>query len=141
VANQVKQIPGAIGYVELAYAKQTNLAWVQMKNKSGAFLPPSLEGASAAADVASLPDNMQVMITDSENPAAYPITGFTWLLISENQPDPAKADAVARLAWWIIHDGQQYATPLEYAPLQGAAVTKNEALIKSIKVNGQSVIQ
>lgn len=141
VANNVKQIPGAIGYVELAYAKQNNLAWAQMKNKAGIYKDPTLEGASVAADIPNLPDNMQVVVTDSENPNAYPIVGFTWLLIYENQTNEAKADAVVRLAWWMLHGGQQYATPLEYSPLQGAAVTKAENLIKKIKLNGQPVFR
>src|SRR5215472_8956062 len=97
VANSVKQIPGAIGYVEVAYAKQNKIAWALLQNKAKKFLEPSLEGAEAAADVSSLPDNMEIVITDSSNPNAYPITGFTWLLIYENQTDPAKADAVAEL--------------------------------------------
>src|SRR5713226_81650 len=65
VANSVKQIPGAIGYIELAYAKQNNMDWAQIENKAKKFLDPSLEGAAAAADIASLPDNMEVLITDS----------------------------------------------------------------------------
>ena len=85
VANSVKQIPGAIGYVEVAYAKQNKIPWAQMQNKAKKFLDPSLEGAAAAADVANLPDNMEVSITDSANPNAYPISGFTWLLVYENQ--------------------------------------------------------
>ena len=134
VANSVKQIPGAIGYVELAYASQNKMIWAQLQNKAKKYVDPSLEATAAAADVANLPDNMEVSITDSPNPSAYPISGFTWLLVYENQTDPVKADAVANLAWWMIHDGQKYATPLEYAPLKGAAVKKAEALVKKIKV-------
>jgi len=141
VANSVKQIPGAIGYVELAYANQNKMAWAQLQNKAKKFLDPSLEAGAAAADVANLPDNMEVSITDSPNPNAYGISGFTWLLVYENQTDPAKADAVAQLAWWMIHDGQKYATPLEYAPLKGAAIKKAEALAKKIKVNNQVVLK
>src|SRR6476659_6316544 len=126
VANSVKQIPGAIGYVEVAYAKQNKIPWAQMQNKAKKFLDPSLEGAAAAADVANLPDNMEVSITDSANPNAYPISGFTWLLIYENQTDAAKGDAIANLAWWMLHDGQKYATPLDYAALKGVAVKKAE---------------
>jgi phosphate transport system substrate-binding protein len=136
VANSVKQIPGAIGYVELAYANQNKMVWAQLQNKAKKYLDPSLEGAAAAADVANLPDNMEVMITDSSNPNAYPISGFTWLLVYENQTDVAKGDAVAQLTWWMLHEGQQYALPLEYAPLKGAAIKKAEALVKKIKVNG-----
>jgi phosphate transport system substrate-binding protein len=140
VANSVQQIPGAIGYVELAYAKQNNMAWAQLKNRGGNFLEPSLESAALAADQANLPDNMEVMITDSANPKAYPITGFTWLLVYENQKDAAKGDAVAQLAWWMIHQGQQYALPLEYAPLKGPALKKAEALVKKIKANGKPLL-
>ena len=136
VANSVKQIPGAIGYVELAFAKQNNMAWAQLQNKAKKYVDPSLDATAAAADVANLPDNMEYMITDSANPSAYPISGFTWLLVYENQTDAAKGDAVAQLAWWMLHEGQQYALPLEYAPLKGAAIKKAEALVKKIKVNG-----
>ena len=141
VANSVKQIPGAIGYVEVAYAKQNKIPWAQMQNKAKKFLDPSLEGAAAAADVANLPDNMEVSITDSANPNAYPISGFTWLLVYENQTDAAKGDAIANLAWWMLHDGQKYATPLDYAALKGVAVKKAEALTKKIKVNNQMVLK
>ena len=140
VANTVKQIPGAIGYVELAYAKQNRMPWAQLRNQAGKYLEPTLDGAAQAADVANLPDNMQVMITNSENPKAYPIAGFTWVLVYENQIDAGKADAVAQLVWWMIHDGEQYAVPLEYAPLKGAAVKKAEALVKKIKYDGQPVL-
>ena len=136
VANSVKQIPGAIGYVELVYAKQNNMDWAQLQNKAKKYVDPSLEGAAAAADIATLPDNMEVMITDSSNASTYPISGFTWLLVYENQTDAAKGDAVAQLTWWMLHEGQQYALPLEYAPLKGAAMKKAEALAKKIKVGG-----
>jgi len=141
VANAVKQVPGAIGYVELAYAKQNKMAWAQLRNKAGTYLEPSLESAELAADQPNLPDNMEVMVTDSSNPKAYPIAGFTWLLVYENQQDEAKADAVANLVWWMIHDGQQYALPLDYAPLKGAALQKAESLVKKIKINGHPVLQ
>jgi phosphate transport system substrate-binding protein len=141
VANAVKQIPGAIGYVEMAYATQNKLAWAQLRNKAGTYLEPSLESAALAADQPDLPDNMEVMVTDSANPQAYPITGFTWLLVYEHQKDEAKADTVANLVWWMIHDGQQYALPLEYAPLKGAALQKAESLVKKIQVNGHAVLK
>lgn len=141
VANSVKQIPGAIGYVELAYAQQNKMDWAQLQNKAKKFLDPTLEGASAAADIANLPDDMEIVITDSANPAAYPISGFTWLLIYANQTDPARADAVAQLASWMITDGQKFATPLDYAPLKGIAQNKAMALVKKIKANGALVMK
>jgi len=141
IANSVKQIPGAIGYVEVAYAEQNKIPWAQLQNKSKKFLDPSLDGAAAAADVANLPDNMEVSITDSSNPNAYPISGFTWILAYENQPIPAKADALAQLVKWMLSDGQKFAAPLDYAPLKGAALKKTQALVKKIKANGALVLK
>jgi len=140
VANSVKQVPGAIGYIELAYAEQNKIPYAQLRNKAGKYIQPSLASAGKAADVADLPDNMEVMITDSSNANAYPIAGFTWLLIYENQTDPSKADAIAQLAWWMIHDGEKFAIPLGYAPLEGTAEKKAEALLKKIKVGGKAVL-
>jgi phosphate transport system substrate-binding protein len=117
------------------------MPWVLMQNKSGKYMKPTLDSAAAAADVANLPDNMEVMITDSANPNAYPITGFTWLLMYENQKDPAKADTAVNFASWMITDGQKFALPLDYAPLKGAAQKKAEALMKRIKVNGAVVMR
>jgi len=140
VANQIEQIPGAIGYIELAYALQNHIAWTKMRNEAGVYLDPSLEGAAAAADVASLPDDMKIMITNSANPKAYPISGFSWMIVYEHGIDAAKTDAVAHLAWWMIHDGQKFSTALLYAPLQGAAVKKAEALLEKVTVNGKPAL-
>jgi len=141
VANSVKQIPGGIGYVELAYVMQNKMPYALLRNKSGKYMKPTLESAAAAADVANLPDNMEVMITDSANPNAYPIVGFTWLLVYANQKNEAKADATVNFAWWMIHNGQKYAASLDYAELKGAAVKKAAALLKQIKANDAIVLK
>jgi phosphate transport system substrate-binding protein len=140
VAGQVQIIPGAIGYVELAYAVQSNLPWCTIQNKAGKFLEPSLAGTTKAAEGIALPDDMKVMITDSSNPDAYPICGFSWILAYVNQKDAAKGLALANVLWWAIHDGQQYATSLTYGPLSSDVVTKAEAEILSMKYNGQPVL-
>ena len=137
VAGQVKQIPGSIGYVELAYAIQNKMGFAVLKNAAGNYIVPSLEATTKAAEGVTLPDDMKIMITNSTNPDAYPICGFTWVLAFVNQKDQAKGLALVNMLWWAIHDGQQYTTPLDYAPLSGTAVTKAEALIKSIKFQGQ----
>jgi phosphate transport system substrate-binding protein len=141
VANQVRQIPGAIGYVELAYATQNNLPWAAVRNKSGKFVEPGLDATTAAAEGVPLPDNMKVLLTDSDNPNAYPIVGFTWVLAYQNQPDKAKGEALVYYLWWAIHDGQQLTTDLLYAPLSQDAVKKAEAEIKSITSQGQPLLQ
>jgi phosphate transport system substrate-binding protein len=141
VANQVRQIPGAIGYVELAYTVQNNLPWAAVRNKSGKFMEPSLDSATAAATGVPLPDDMKVLLTDSSNPDAYPIVGFTWVLAYVNQSDKAKGQALVYYLWWAIHDGQQFTTDLLYAPLSPEAVAKAEAEIKSISYQGQPLLQ
>ena len=137
VAGVVKQTPGAIGYVELAYAKQTGLPWVQMKNKAGNFVQPTLEGTTAAAEGVTLPDDMKVLLTDSANAKAYPISGFTWILAYANQPDAAKGKAVAHYLWWALHEGQKQAESLTYGPLSADATKKAEALILQLQCDGK----
>lgn len=141
VAAQVDALPGAIGYVEVAYAVQANMVWAALQNKSGAFVEPTLAAISAAADGVVLPDDMKVFIDNSDNAAAYPIAGFTWVLAYQNQTDQAKAQSLVYYLWWSIHDGQQYSEALTYATMPAGAVSKAEALIESITYNGQPVFQ
>jgi phosphate transport system substrate-binding protein len=140
VAGQVQQIPGSIGYVELSYAKQNNLPWMLLENAAGNFQPPSLEGVTTAMEGIELPDDMEVMITNSANPEAYPICGFTWILAYVNQTDKSKGESLAKMLWWAIHDGQQYGITLDYAPLSTTAVAKAEQQIRSMNYKGQPFI-
>jgi phosphate transport system substrate-binding protein len=140
VAGQVQQIPNSIGYVELAYAEQNKLAWAKLKNAAGNFIEPSPEATTRAAEGVSLPDDMKVMLTNSANPEAYPIVGFTWILVYVNQKDKDKGEALTKMLWWAIHDGQQFTGPLTYASLAAPAVLKAENAILSIKYQGQPLI-
>jgi phosphate transport system substrate-binding protein len=141
VAGQIKQIPGAIGYIELAYAEQNNIPWVLLKNAAGNYIEPSLAATTKAAEGVTLPDDMKVMITNSSNPDAYPIAGFTWILAFVNQKDQAKGLALVNMLWWAEHDGQQYAAPLDYGPLSSDVVKKAETEILSIKYQGQPLLK
>jgi phosphate transport system substrate-binding protein len=136
VAGQVRQLPGAIGYVELAYAKQNNLAWAQMKNKAGTYLDPTLEATTEAAAGVTIPADMKLLITDSANAKAYPIAGFTWVLAYVTQPDVAKGKTLAHYLWWAIHDGQKLATALDYAPLSPDALKAAEAQVLRLTCGG-----
>jgi phosphate transport system substrate-binding protein len=137
VSAYVQDLTGSIGYVELAYAVQNNIAVAQMQNSSGAFITPSVASASAAADGVTLPANMLVMITNSSNPTAYPITGFTWLLVYQNQKDQVKGQELVNLLWWILTSAQQYNNALTYPSLPASAVTIAEAEVNSMTYNGQ----
>lgn len=141
VAAQVQQLPGSIGYVELAYATQSKLPWAKMKNVAGSYIEPALESTTRAAEGVTLPDDMKIMLTNSANPDAYPIAGFTWILAYLNQTDKAKGETLVKMLWWAIHDAQQYTASLDYAPLSSTAVTKAENEILSIKYQGQPLLK
>lgn len=140
VAGQVQQIPGSIGYIELAYAIQNNIPWAKLLNQAGNYIEPSLDATTKAAEGVPLPDDMKVMITNSANPQAYPIVGFTWILVYKNQQNQAIGNTLAKMLWWAIHDGQKYTEPLQYGSLPSGAVSKAEKEILSMNYNGQPFI-
>jgi phosphate transport system substrate-binding protein len=134
VAAQVESTAGAIGYAELAYAVKNNINYALVENQAGKFLPPSLDGAQqAAASVTDIPDDLRFFITNASGDSSYPISGFSWAIVYQNQQNAQKGQALADLLWWMVHDGQQYAAPLTYAPLPDAIVKKDEAKIKSLE--------
>jgi phosphate transport system substrate-binding protein len=124
----------------MAYAVQNKLPWALLQNAAGNYEKPSLDGVTNATVGVTLPDDMKVMITNSTNPQAYPIAGFTWVLAYVNQKDQAKGTTLAKMLWWGIHDGQQYGNPLDYAPLSKDAVTKAENEILSMNYQGKPLI-
>ncbi|MEP6492970.1 MAG: phosphate ABC transporter substrate-binding protein PstS [bacterium] len=136
VAAQVKQTHGAIGYVELAYAKQNQISTALIQNASGQFVAPSAEAATAAADaaVAKLPANTdyRISIVNASGATVYPITSFTWLLVYKTQPDAAKAKKLADFIRWALTDGEKDAAALDYAPLPASLVTRLTARIDSL---------
>lgn len=140
VAGNVKQTPYSIGYVEQAYAVQNNLPVGLVKNKAGKFILADEKSVSLAAQGVKLPDDMRVKLVNSDNPDAYPIAGFTWLLVYAKQTDSAKAMALTRMLWWATHDAQQYNAALLYAPLPPDAIKKAEALIGKITINGKPAL-
>ena len=140
VAGQVQQLPNSIGYVELAYALQNQLPFASLKNAAGNYQLPTLNGATQASVGVTLPADMKIMITNSTNPDAYPICGYSWILAFVNQPDQAKGQALAKMLWWGVHDGQQYAAALNYAALSPSAVTNAENEILSMKYQGKPLI-
>ena len=131
VTGQVKQLPGSIGYVELAYAKQNKLPYAAMKNASGAFVSPTIEAVTAAAAGARLPANTdyRVSITDATGKTAYPISSFTWLLVYEKQADAEKGRKLLDFVRWALTEGEKSASSLDYAPIPDAMA---KALVKRL---------
>lgn len=135
VAGLVKQIPGTIGYVELAYAMQNNMTMAKLKNKAGNYITPTVATTTAAAAGAlkKMPADFKVMITNAPGEDAYPITGFTWLLIQPKYDDPVKGKAIVDMLKWIYADGQAMAKDLFYAPLPDSLIEKISAKVDAIK--------
>ena len=139
VTGLVKQTPGAIGYVELAYANQNKLSMATLRNHDGHFVRPTLEGTSAAAAGVEMPADYRVSITDASGKDAYPIASFTYLLVYRDQQDKAKGEALAHFLWWAIHEGQQTAPSLDYAPLPKAVVSSVQKTLSTLTVQGKPV--
>lgn len=118
VAGLVRQLPGAIGYVELIYALQNHINFGEVKNASGNWTKASIDGVTqAAASVKQMPADYRVSITNAPGATAYPISSFTYLLVPLKSPDPAKGKVIKDLLSWIINSGESEVSALSYAPL------------------------
>jgi len=139
VTGQVKNTPNTIGYVELAYAVQNKLPVAFIKNQAGEFILPSFDAVTAAAaeSLPTTPDDLRVSITNGAGKAAYPISSYTYILVYKDQKDAAKGKALVDFLWWGIHDGEQFAKDLQYAPLPAEIVKRAEAKIDSITSGGK----
>jgi phosphate transport system substrate-binding protein len=140
VAGSVKNTSGAVGYVELIYAIQNKLGYGTVQNAKGKFVEATLDSVTKAADGVTLPADMRVSITNSENADAYPISTFTWTLAYAEIANRAKAIAIARYFWWSTHEGQTFAKDLGYAPLPATVVTRAESMIRAITSGGVAAL-
>ncbi len=135
VAGLVKNTKNAIGYVELAYATENKLAYADIKNKAGKFVTPSIATTSAAAAGAakSMPKDYRIGLVNQPGEKAYPIAGFTWLLVYKQQTDPVKGKALVDFLRWELSKGQQMAPALLYAPLPANVNAMVLKTVNSIK--------
>jgi len=133
VAGQVRQLQGSIGYVELIYAVQNQIAYGSVRNAAGNFVKASLDGVTeAAASAKAMPADFRVSITNAPGKTAYPISSFTWLLIPTPAKDPKKGKIIADFLDWMVTDGQKMTSQLSYAPLPESVAEKVKAAIKQI---------
>ena len=143
MAGIVQQTEGAIGYIGSEYALTLRLPTAKLKNRAGNYVDATLETISAAANV-PLPDDMRATITDSDDPNAYPISLFTWVLVYKNQDYDNRSmeeaeDIVKLLNYVISPEGQKVAAQINYAPLSEQALEKNRKLIDQINYSGLSI--
>ncbi len=138
VAGLVKQTPNAMGYVELIYAVQNKLPYGHVRNRSGVFVEATLDSvtSAAAAAAASMPEDFRVSITDPSGADAYPIASFTWLLVPTRIKDGDKAAAIKKFLVWMLADGQQFTSPLNYAPLPASVVALEHKALDKIQSGG-----
>ena len=133
VTALVKQTPGTVGYVEFGYAEQNQLSVASLQNKSGNFVAPTPESGAAALASVELPENLRIWPVDPEAPEAYPITTFSWLLLSRKYDDAAKLKALKDFVTYGLTEGQSFAIELGYIPLPEAVVAKANAALSAIE--------
>ena len=137
VTGLVKQTPGSIGYVELAYVKQSKLPYAEVKNAAGQWVSPTIESVTAAAAGAakalSANTDYRVSIVNAPGREAYPISSFTWILVYANQSDATKGKKVVDFIRWALHEGEGLASSLDYAPLPASTVAQLEKRLATIR--------
>ena len=138
VAGQVKQTPGAVGYAELAYATQNKLSTASVANAAGEYVAPTIASVTAAAAgaSASLPatTDYRVSIVNAPGKGVYPISSFTWIIVSEKQTSAEKGKKLVDFLRWALSDGQAMASPLDYAPLPDAMRAALVARLGTIQI-------
>ena len=135
VAGQVKQTPGSIGYVELAYAKQNKLPYANVRNAAGRYVAPSIASVTAAAAGMKLPKNTDYRVSMVNAPGndSYPISSMTRILVYQNQPDRVKGAKLVNFLRWAYKDGEKAASSLDYAPLPAPMVAQLQNRLKTIR--------
>lgn len=140
VAGIVKQTPGSIGYIGHIYALQNTMPVASIQNKSGEFVDCSLQSVSYAADT-QLPSDTRASITNTSAKYGYPISGFTWILVYEDQAFNDRSEQQARetkkLIYWMVTEGQQYAPALQYAKLPDSVVKQAETILDRMNYSGK----
>jgi phosphate transport system substrate-binding protein len=145
VAAVVQQTKGAIGYVEQNYAAKNDIEYGSVKNKDGKFVKASPDAVSAAS--AGAVDKMtgSILAADIWNQpgdGAYPISTFTYLIVYKdlsNLKSKEQAQALVDFVHWALHDGQKFATDLDYAPLAPAVVEKVDAALDTLTYGGSPI--
>lgn len=136
VTGLISQTEGSIGYVELIYAESKKLPYAAIKNSAGEFVLPTLETVTEAAAKTTIPEDFRVSLTNAAGKKAYPISGFTYLLVYKNMPKDKeqKSEHLVKFLKWSVGDGQAFAKELFYSPLPKTLVPKIQAKIASIEL-------
>jgi phosphate transport system substrate-binding protein len=143
VTGQVKQLSGAISYVELTYATQNKLPVAAIKNQAGKYVLPSTAGTTAAIDAFKdqLAKDTRTPIANppASAPDAYPISTLTFLIIPKDGKDVGKRTALKQFIMYVVTDGQQASSGLSYAPLPDAVKQLDVQTLNQLTANGSPI--
>jgi phosphate transport system substrate-binding protein len=144
VAGIIRQTEGTIGYIGSEYAFAQKIPYVSLQNQSGNYVAPSVESISAAAR-GEIPADTRIMVTNSSDPDAYPISGFTWIILYREQSYNGRSLNQARetlkfLEWLISSEAQSVARKVDYAPLPEKAVLLSRDILKSVTWEGKPIL-
>jgi phosphate transport system substrate-binding protein len=133
VAGQVKQLPGGIGYAELAYADQNKIPFADLKNAAGNFISPAPDSVSAALATAKIPDDFRFSMVNAPGDKAYPISGASWVLVYQKPKNAENGAKLVAFLKWAVTEGQKVSPSLDYAPLPDAVQQRELTLLDTIK--------
>jgi phosphate transport system substrate-binding protein len=133
VAGLVRQMDGAVGYIELIYALQNNIPFGSVQNSSGNFVKASLQSTTTAAASAKFKaGDFRVSITNPPAKDAYPISSFTYLLVPTQWKDGNKGKIMVDFLNWMLDNGQQMVEQLYYAALPQSLAGMEKDTVKKI---------
>ena len=133
ISATIKQTPGAIGYLEYAFAKFAKLEVAQLQNRAGQYATAGGEGGPAALASMKLPPDLRAWVPDPDGPKSYPIVSYTWMLFYKESKDPKKAAALRRLVEYCLADGQKLSAQMGYIPLPPNVVDASRKASASIR--------
>jgi phosphate transport system substrate-binding protein len=133
VAGQIRQLTGAIGYAELAYADKNRMPFADVKNSSGNFISPAPDSVSAALATAKVPGDFRFSMVNAPGDKAYPIAGPSWVLVYQQQKDAGNGRKLVAFLKWAVTEGQKLSPALDYAPLPEEVQKRELDLLNTIK--------
>ena len=122
VAATIKQIPGALGYIEYGFAKNAKLEMAWLENKAGKFVEPTIESGQAALAGVKLPPDLRAWLPDPDGETSYPIVSYTWMLFYKKYSDPRMAETIRNVVRYCLTEGQKVSSKMGYIPLPNAVV-------------------
>jgi phosphate transport system substrate-binding protein len=134
VAQIITQTDGAVGYIDLSDAVGSKLSYANVKNSAGKYVEPTPDSASAAGDGIKVNPDLTFAAINAPGADAYPITYQTWVIVYATQADAAKGALVKSYLTYLLNDGQELLSDLDYAPLPKSLQEKATAQLAQIKM-------